>query len=408
MPGSSRPLPDPPLPDRPLPPPAPSGASAGSDAPSAPTSPAPAPPAVTDVAGLVAAGLVATAQAPALEPVARAFRIRLTPAMQQAIRAPGGAGVAAQFLPDLRELAPDPAGLSDPIGDEARSPVPGLTHRYPDRVILHVTRSCAVYCRFCFRREVVGEEGMLDAGRLAEAIDYIARTPALREVILTGGDPLVLAPRRLGTVLGRIAAIRHLELLRIHSRIPLVAPERIDPAMLAALRPPGAPGAEAPPVWLVVHGNHPAELTAEARAALSRLADAGIPLLSQTVLLRGVNDDPDTLATLFRGFLRLRVKPYYLHHCDLARGAGHFRTTIAEGRAIMAALRGRISGTALPAYVLDLPGGHGKVPLEGGHVTTLGAGHHRIRDHQGRWHDYHDPARPDQAESTAAGITNTP
>ncbi len=340
--------------------------------------------ALTTVPALIEAGLAAPGDAPALQAVAGEFRIRLTPQMQQAARA--AAGVAAQFVPDARELQIRPEELADPISDQAFSPVPGLTHRYPDRVILHVTRTCEVYCRFCFRREVVGEEGNLPEADLTAALDYIARSPAIHEVILTGGDPMVLSARRIAALMARLEAIAHVDLVRIHTRVPVVAPRRIDTAMLAALRP------DRLAVWLVIHTNHAEELTEAARAALARLTDAGLPLLSQTVLLKGVNADPDTLADLFRALLRNRVKPYYLHNCDLARGTGHFRTTIAEGQAIMAALRGRLSGTALPTYVLDLPGGHGKVPLGPDQVEVLEPGCYRIRDWRGIAHEYRDQA----------------
>ena len=330
---------------------------------------------------MVDAGLVDAEQAGVLEQVAAGFRIRVTPAMRQAAADPG---VAAQFVPDARELLVRPEELADPIGDAAHSPVAGLTHRYPDRVILHVTKTCEVYCRFCFRREVVGESGNLPEADLTAALDYIAATPAIREVILTGGDPMVLSARRIAALMQRLAAIAHLDLVRLHTRVPVVAPGRIDAAMLAALRP----GRLA--VWVVVHTNHAGELTPEACAALARLADAGVPLLSQTVLLRGVNADATVLEALFRALLRNRVKPYYLHHCDLARGTAHFRTSITEGRAIMAALRGRLSGTALPRYVLDLPGGHGKVALTGDDTIEVTPGYWRIRDWRGRWHDYRD------------------
>ena len=340
---------------------------------------------LTSVSALTRAGLVPDADADVLEQVASEFRIRITPAMQAAAGPGAHDPIAAQFVPDARELDTRPEELADPIGDDAHSPTPGLTHRYPDRVILHITRTCEVYCRFCFRREVVGEEGTLPERDLAAALDYIARTPAIHEVILTGGDPLVLSARRIASVMARLAAIPHLDVVRIHTRIPVVAPGRIDDAMLAALAPARLA------VWVVLHSNHANELTPDACAALARLAGAGIPLLSQSVLLRGVNADPDTLADLFRALIRNRVKPYYLHHCDLARGTGHFRTTIAEGRAIMAALRGRISGTCLPTYVLDLPGGHGKVPLTSEAAREIAPGHWRIADWRGRIHDYRDP-----------------
>lgn len=339
---------------------------------------------ITTVPALVEAGLADAAQAEALDAVAAEFRIRIPAAMRQAMRAPGD-GVAAQFLPDARELQIRPEELADPIGDACFSPTPGLTHRYPDRVILHVTKTCEVYCRFCFRREVVGEEGSLPEPDLAAALDYVARTPAIREVILTGGDPMVLSARRISALMARLEAIAHVDVVRFHTRVPVVAPGRIDAAMLAALRPARLA------VWVVIHTNHAQELTEAACAALARLADAGVPLLSQTVLLRGVNADPDILAELFRALIRNRVKPYYLHHCDLARGTGHFRTSIAEGQAIMAALRGRLSGTCLPTYVLDLPGGHGKVPLGPDHVQPTAPGRYAIRDWRGRLHEYRDP-----------------
>ena len=341
---------------------------------------------ITTIPEMVQAGLAVSHQAEVLEQVASEFRVRMTPAMQAAVTTGGSDDpVAAQFVPDPRELIIRPEELADPIGDHAHSPVPGLTHRYPDRVIFHITHSCEVYCRFCFRREVVGEDGSLPEADIEAALDYIARTPAIHEVILTGGDPMVLSPRRIAALLARIAAIEHVDVLRFHTRIPVVAPHRIDAAMLQALRP------ERLAVWVVVHTNHANELTPEACAALARLADAGIPLLSQTVLLKGVNADASSLEALFRGLIRNRVKPYYLHHCDLARGTSHFRTTIARGQAIMAALRGRLSGTCLPSYVLDLPGGFGKVPLCGDDVTMIASGHYEIRDWQGGLHSYRDP-----------------
>lgn len=333
--------------------------------------------AITSVSELVSAGLADAAQRPALEQVAQDFRILITPEMQQT-----SPGIAAQFVPDAREQEPRPEELRDPIGDQAHSPVPGLTHRYPDRVILHVTQSCDVYCRFCFRREVVGAAGPLAQDALAGALDYIARTPAIREVILTGGDPLTLSPRRLGPILDRIDGMDHVEVIRFHSRVPVVAPARVA-RLLPLLKRRAA-------VFVVIHSNHPDELTDQACQAIRALADEGVPLLSQSVLLRGVNDDAETLRDLFRRLTALRVTPYYLHHCDLARGTSHFRTTIDHGLQIMDALRGHISGVALPSYMLDLPGGFGKVALESRNAVRVGAGQWRLRDWRGQWHDYRD------------------
>jgi len=343
--------------------------------------------AAIDVADLIRDGLASAADATALQAAAQDFAIRITPEMRRAI-APGAATtdpVARQFLPAADELLSDADALRDPIGDARHSPVSGVTHRYPDRVILHVTRVCDVHCRFCFRREVVGESGPLPAAELTAALAYIAATPAIREVILTGGDPLTLSPRRIAALLARLAAIAHVEVLRIHTRVPVVAPARVNPDLIAALK-------LRLPVFVAIHANHEAELTPAACAALARLADAGIPLISQTVLLKGVNDSAAVLAALFRGFARNRVKPYYLHHCDLARGAGHFRTTITAGQRLMAELGGQISGLCLPRYVLDIPGGYGKVPLTPDHVRADGGpGRYLLRDHRGGLHRYLDP-----------------
>lgn len=342
-------------------------------------------PALTSPDDLIRAGLAPAAAREVLMAVALDFRIRVTPEMHHAMGNGPGDPVVAQFVPTAAERITRPEERTDPIGDRVHSPVPGLTHRYPDRVILHVTQTCDVYCRFCFRRETVGADGPLSPAALTEALAYIAATPAVREVILTGGDPMTLSPRRLNALMGDLAAIPHLDVIRLHSRVPVVAPQRITAEMTAAL-------ARHPATFVVVHTNHAQELTAAAREALARLAQAGIPLLSQSVLLKGINDDADTLATLFRTLTAARVKPYYLHHCDLARGTGHFRTTIAAGQALMAALRGRLSGIAIPTYVLDIPGGYGKVPVTADHITPTGTpGLYRVRDWQGGLHDYADP-----------------
>jgi lysine 2,3-aminomutase len=339
--------------------------------------------ALTTPAQFIGAGLADPSEAAALAEVAASFKLRMSPEMLRVVREAGD-GVARQFVPEAAELTIRPEELADPIGDDAHSPVAGLTHRYPDRVILHATKTCEVYCRFCFRREVVGEEGALPEGDMAAALDYVAATPAVREVILTGGDPLTLSPRRLSAIMARLSVIPHLDVIRFHTRVPVVAPEKITPELLAALQSDTA-------VWLVLHTNHAQEMTEAARAALRHLVQAGIPLLSQTVLLRGVNDNPDTLEALFRALVRAKVKPYYLHHCDLAKGTGHFRTTIAEGQAIMAVLRARLSGMALPTYVLDIPGGFGKVPIGPDHLARAQDGLWQVRDPRGGLHRYADP-----------------
>ncbi|MDX2201497.1 MAG: lysine-2,3-aminomutase-like protein [Hyphomicrobiaceae bacterium] len=312
------------------------------------------------VADLAAAGLIGDADRAALAAVAERYALAVTPAMAALIdpRDPADP-IARQFLPDVRELATQPDETADPLGEARLSPVPGLVHRYPDRVLLKLTHACPVYCRFCFRREVVGPggEAPLADETFERALAYIRDTPGLFEVILTGGDPLILSPRRIREVTERLAAIAHVKVLRWHTRVPVVDPRRVTSDLVAALK--ATPQA----VYVALHANHPRELTAEARAAIARLADAGIPLLSQSVLLRGVNDDAETLAELMRAFVALRVKPYYLHHMDQAPGTAHFRTTLSEGQALMRSLRGRLSGLAQPTYVLDIPGGHGKVPV---------------------------------------------
>ncbi len=348
--------------------------------------PSGAPRALTQVADLVADGLAGPGDAPLLEQVTGTFRLRISPEMRGAAAA--HEGVARQFVPSAAELLIRAEERTDPIGDRAHSPAPGLTHRYPDRVILQLTQTCDVYCRFCFRRETVGQDGQLPDAALDEALAYIARTPQIFEVILTGGDPLTLSPRRLADLLARLAAIGHLGVVRFHSRVPVVAPARISPALIAALT--GVPLA----VYVVVHTNHPGELTPAALAALGRLTAAGLPLLSQTVLLKGVNDRVEVLATLFRALVRAKVKPYYLHHCDLARGTSHFRTTVAAGQRLVEALRAEVSGLCMPTYVLDIPGGFGKVPLAAAMIAPkAGAapGHHQVRDRLGGTHDYRDP-----------------
>ena len=294
--------------------------------------------------------------------------------------------VARQFVPDVRELTTHPAELKDPIGDDAFSPTPGLVHRYADRVLLKVLAACPVYCRFCFRRETVGagKGGALSERDLAAALDYIAAHDQIFEVILTGGDPLALSPRRLGAILARIAAIVHVRTIRIHTRVPLVAPTTVTTALTKALR-----SAEKP-VFIVVHGNHPREFSPIARAACAKLVDAGIPLLGQSVLLAGVNDNVETLVALMRAFVEARITPYYLHHPDLAPGTGHFRVPIAQGREIMQAMQTRLPGFARPRYVLDLPGGHGKVTLTASTVSQAADGTWLLSDRHGRIHRYRD------------------
>ena len=338
-------------------------------------------------ADLVDAGLAEPGRLAELQAVESRYAVAITPALTALIgRTDPHDPIARQFVPDARELAHHEEERADPIGDGACSPVEGIVHRYPDRVLLKIVNACAVYCRFCFRREMVGPgRGALAPKALAAALAYIRATPQIWEVILTGGDPLVLSPRRLKAVMTDLAAIDHVKVVRVHTRMPVAAPERISPALVRALRVAGKAS------YVVLHANHARELTAAARAACARLIDAGIPMLSQSVLLRGVNDDVATMSALLRALVECRIKPYYLHHADLAPGTAHLRTGIAEGQELMRALHGRISGLCQPAYVLDIPGGFGKSPVGPNYLSEDGA---VIEDFNGRRHCYPPKASP--------------
>jgi lysine 2,3-aminomutase len=320
----------------------------------------------------------------ALEQVAAQYAIAIPPAIAELIdRADPHDPIARQFVPDPAELEVKPEELADPIGDDAHSPVAGVVHRYPDRVLLKLTHVCAVYCRFCFRREMIGPDAApLTAKQLDAALAYIAAHPQIWEVVLTGGDPLVLSARRLRAVVSRLATIEHLKIIRIHTRVPIADPARITPELVRALKAKGKA------TYVVVHANHPRELTGAAREACARLVDAGIPMLSQSVLLAGVNDDPQTLGALMRALVECRIKPYYLHHGDLAPGTAHLRTSIKQGQDLMRALRGRLSGLCQPTYVLDIPGGHGKSPIGPNYVCQDRTGRFQVEDFRGARHAY--------------------
>lgn len=334
------------------------------------------------ISDLASAGLLAADPA-GLDDVAARYSVAITPEVVALI---GDASdpIGRQFLPDARELVTLPQERADPIGDEAHSPVAGLVHRYPDRVLLKLLTVCPVYCRFCFRRETVGsgKGDLLGDAEIDAALDYIAATPQIFEVILTGGDPLMLSARRLAAVAERIARIPHVSVLRVHSRAPTAAPDLVTPERLDALRASGKA------LFVALHVNHARELTQAARAAIGRLRAAGATLLSQTVLLSGVNDDAAVLEALMRDLLRLGVKPYYLHHPDLAPGTSHFRLSIETGKAIHAEVRRRLTGIGAPAYVLDIPGGYGKTPVAD--MQPDGTGGYRVVDHAGRAHFYRD------------------
>ncbi|NET09130.1 MAG: lysine-2,3-aminomutase-like protein [Symploca sp. SIO2B6] len=329
---------------------------------------------------LVSAGLV-TDGADVIAQTEEQFSIAITPAMQQQMQrfSTQADPVARQFIPMPEELVLLDEELADPIGDDPYTKVKGITHRYPDRLLLKPLHTCSVYCRFCFRREKVGQgsEGLSNA-ELETALDYIQSHPEVWEVILTGGDPFIMPTKRLQYIVQRLDQIEHVKVIRFHTRVPSVEPERVTDDMVRALKVKTA-------VYVVLHCNSAQEIGEPQQDAIARLVDAGIPMLSQSVLLKGVNDTPEDLEALARKLVENRVKIYYLHHGDLAQGTSHFRTTIAEGQSLMKALRGNVSGICQPLYVLDIPGGHGKVPLLPSYYNEEKG---QVEDYQGQIHQY--------------------
>ncbi len=307
---------------------------------------------------LAQAQLIAAEDVLPLEKVAAAFNVTITPAITTLLKdSPQDSAIHKQFLPQIAELEHAPEELVDPIGDNQFEKVKGLVHRYPDRCLLKVANVCPIYCRFCFRKEMIGAgSDAMSSDDLAAAYEYIREHPDIWEVILTGGDPLILKPSHLKRILEQLVAIPHVEVLRIHSRLPIVSPEKVSQELLDALAIDKA-------LYIVVHVNHPDELTSDVIKSCASITAKGIPLLSQSVLLKGVNADPDILKSLFRKLVANRIKPYYLHHPDLVRGTSHFRLNISEGQEIMRQLQGHLSGLCQPTYVVDIPGGGGKVPL---------------------------------------------
>ncbi len=294
--------------------------------------------------------------------------------------------VARQYLPDIRELSDAPQDRPDPIGDQAHSPVKGIVHRYPNRALLMPLEVCAVYCRFCFRREKVGQDGhgLLSPEDLRTALGYIGRATALREIILTGGDPFVLSPRRMAFIVDALNAMSHIRILRFHTRVPVADPARVTEELCALL------SASSKPIYVVIHVNHMDEMDARTDAVFAALRRASCILLSQSVLLKGVNDNADALVSLFQGLVERGVKPYYLHHPDLAPGTSHFRLSPDRGQALMKEVRGQVSGLAMPTYVLDIPGGYGKVPIGACHLERRGESTYSVEDSHGHLHSY-DP-----------------
>ncbi len=290
--------------------------------------------------------------------------------------------IRRQVIPRIEETHTAPWEMTDPCGEDAHSPVPGLVHRYPDRVLFLVTDRCAAYCRYCTRSRLVSNATGYDFHpHFEQQIDYIRRTPAVRDVLLSGGDPLLFSDDKIEYLLRRLRAIPHVEFLRIGTRIPIFLPQRITPQLCAMLR-------RYHPLFISVHSNHPRELTTEARDALGRLADAGIPLGNQSVLLRHVNDDAAVMRAHVQKLLMCRVKPYYLYQCDLIAGSAHLRSSVRNGLEIMDALRGHTTGYAVPQYVIDAPGGGGKVPVSPEYVLSRNADRVVIRNYEGRVFEY--------------------
>lgn len=286
-----------------------------------------------------------------------------------------------QCVPDVRELAPS-ALMADPLHEEQLSPVPELIHRYPDRVVVLVSSKCPVYCRFCMRKRKIGSDATdCSLSRMDKAISYLERTEAVKDVILSGGDPFLLPDDLLENLLQRISSIPHIQIIRIGSRVPVTLPERITKRLCRMLK-------KFHPLYVNTHFNHPREITSASAEACRRLADAGIPLGNQTVLLKGVNDDTAVMKTLMDGLLTLRVRPYYIHQMDLVQGTGHFRTDVRTGVEIMAALRGHVSGLAVPHFVIDAPGGKGKVPVNPETAWYCEAGKLLLRNYRGEIVEY--------------------
>ncbi len=338
---------------------------------------------------LQAAGLVSADGASDLIDVVENFNTRITPHVQSLVAVRDMSDpIYAQYVPSILELVETPGEMDDPIGDTVHEKVKGITHRYPDRVLLKPTHTCHVYCRFCFRREKVGQaDEALKSSELRAALDYIRSHPEIWEVILSGGDPLVLSDRRLAALLADISMIQHVQVIRIHTCSPVADPARIKDGLVAALK-------VRPAVYMVVHVNHVREISDEVRLGFAKLVDAGIPLLSQSVLLKDVNNSVESLSALFKTLVALRVKPYYLHHLDKAKGTEHFRCSIAEGQKLMSGLRGQLSGLCLPTYMLDIPGGYGKVPIGPSYLQGDG-GTYQIMDFRNEVHDYLDNAAED-------------
>ncbi|TYO95076.1 lysine 2,3-aminomutase [Desulfallas thermosapovorans] len=328
-----------------------------------------------------------------IERCLRRFRMAITPYYASLID-PGNKDcpIRQQAVPVIDELTCDKADMSDPLHEDVDSPVPGITHRYPDRVLLLVTDQCSMYCRHCTRRRMAGgHDRALPKGQIDRAIAYIHNNKEVRDVLISGGDPLTLSDDHLEYIISRLRSIKHVEIIRIGTRMPVVLPQRITPQLCNMLK-------KYHPLWINTHFNHPSEITSESTQACERLANAGIPLGNQSVLLRGVNDCPNLMKKLLQKLMTIRVRPYYLYQCDLSRGIGHFRTTVSKGIEIMENLRGHTTGLAVPTYVIDAPGGGGKIPLLPQYLISRSDDQVVLRNFEGNIYLYTEPAAYHKSE----------
>ena len=343
--------------------------------------------AVTDLAALeTALDLTDSERAGVVRALAGGFPLSITPYyLSLCARKDPTCPIRRQCVPNVREEVVVQGDLRDPLGEEQHEVAPHLVQRYPDRVLLLATDRCSGYCRFCTRSRMVGAGGCARSrAHLSAAFDYIRATPGVQEVIVSGGDPLFMSDQRIGDLLAELATIEHVTNIRVASRTPVTLPQRVTASLCRTLR-------QHPSTWLMTHFNHPKELTTQAKQACAMLCDHGIPVMNQTVLLRGINDDPSTLERLFRGLVATRVRPYYLLQADPVTGTGHLRTPLSTGIAIMERLQGRVSGIALPKLIVDTPGGRGKVPVGPQYVADEDGCHTTLRTFRGELVDYIDP-----------------
>jgi len=318
-----------------------------------------------------------------IEDVVKKYPMRINPYYLSLIKKKDDA-IWRQCVPDSRELT-DSVGMEDPLHEDKDSPVPGLTHRYPDRVLLLISNQCAMYCRFCTRKRKVGDPAKkITREQIMLGVEYIKAHPEIRDVVLSGGDPLLLKDNMLEFIIKQLRKISHVEIIRIGTRVPCTLPQRVTPELCSMLK-------KYHPIYVNVHFNHPSEITSESREACEMLADAGIPLGCQTVLLKGVNDNPKVMKELMQKLLKMRVKPYYIYQCDLARGVNHFRTKVSKGLEVISALRGHTSGLAVPHYVVDAPGGGGKIPVQPNYVLEHNTKEVKLRNYAEKTYTYPEP-----------------